>query len=56
MNKINLIVKLIITILGLILIFSNLENKNIWYIIFVTLVIIYLIYDSISNRKKKEKS
>ena len=56
MNRLNLIVKMIITILGLMLIFSNLENENIWYIVFVTLVIIYLIYDSISNRKKREKS
>ncbi|MFT8323109.1 MAG: hypothetical protein ABF649_19760 [Bacillus sp. (in: firmicutes)] len=56
MNKLTLLIKLVITGLGLILIFNN-DNDSLWYIIFVALVIFYIIYESILeiNRKRKNK-
>ncbi|WP_339161055.1 hypothetical protein MHB50_00440 [Siminovitchia sp. FSL H7-0308] len=53
MNKLMLFIKIIITVLGLILIFTGLGNDSIWFAVFVALVIIFIIFDSALDFFKK---
>lgn len=48
-----LFIKIIITVLGLILIFTGLGNDSIWFAVFVALVIIFIIFDSALDFFKK---
>ncbi|WP_170140699.1 hypothetical protein [Oceanobacillus arenosus] len=56
MNKLNLFIKIIITILGLILIFNGVSNNSIWFYFFVSLVVLYLILDTVVDRVKRNKN
>ncbi|MCM2980005.1 hypothetical protein M3599_03575 [Niallia circulans] len=52
MNKLHVLIKILITGLGLLLILTNIDT--IWYNIFIIFVIVYLIYDLLLNMYRKK--
>ncbi|MED4245602.1 MULTISPECIES: hypothetical protein [Niallia] len=52
MNKLHVLIKILITGLGLLLILTNIDT--IWYNIFIVFVIVYLIYDLLLNMYRKK--
>ena len=57
MAKLDLLIKLFITGLGLAVIFGPIDTNSKWHNLFIAAVIIYLIFDSyIHSRIKKDKA
>ncbi|MEK5054922.1 hypothetical protein AAHH67_19430 [Niallia circulans] len=52
MNKLHVLIKILITGLGLLLIFTNIDT--LWYNVFIAFVIVYLICDLLLNMFRKK--